>query len=113
MKPVDRRWVTAADLGMKGGRSLVCDASGVPDATVTSFPPEPWRSATVPPPVADGDLHFTCPRCAREAESPSYGPCPTCRDELRRTMAGEARDVDEVDYVPKMNVTPNAVAVKE
>lgn len=42
-----------------------------------------------------------------------YGPCETCRDELRATQAGEKSDVPEAEYVPKMNVTPNAVASKE
>jgi hypothetical protein len=28
-------------------------------------------------------------------------------------VGGEAREVDEQDYVPKMNVTPNAVATKD
>jgi hypothetical protein len=28
-------------------------------------------------------------------------------------VAGEARDVEQGAYVPKMNVTPNAVALKD
>ncbi len=36
-----------------------------------------------------------------------------CRTELRTTFAGQARDVAAADYVPKMNVTPNAVATKD
>jgi len=28
-------------------------------------------------------------------------------------MGGEARAIDAVDYEPKMNVTPNAVATKD
>lgn len=28
-------------------------------------------------------------------------------------MAGEAREVELAEYVPKMNVTPNAVALKD
>jgi hypothetical protein len=40
------------------------------------------------------------------------GPCPACAAELREKFRGEARDV-EVAYDPKMNVTPNAVALKD
>jgi hypothetical protein len=42
-----------------------------------------------------------------------YGPCSSCRDELRRTLGVESRDVEAVAYEPKMNVTPNAVATKD
>jgi hypothetical protein len=40
------------------------------------------------------------------------GPCAACTDQLRATMRGEAQTVD-AEYVPKMNVTPNAVALKD
>ena len=56
---------------------------------------------------------FTCPRCGVEVAETYYGPCRSCRDELRAEMAAEARTVDEQAYEPKMNVTPNAVAVKD
>ena len=55
---------------------------------------------------------FTCPRCQGEVTEAYYGPCASCRVQLRADQAGEARDV-AVDYVPKMNVTPNAVASKD
>jgi hypothetical protein len=42
-----------------------------------------------------------------------YGPCDTCRADLRETMAGEAREVEKAEYEPKMNVVPNHVATKE
>ncbi|QYG90962.1 hypothetical protein HC251_11555 [Iamia sp. SCSIO 61187] len=79
----------------------------------TSFPPEPWRSAVVPPEAPPGDLAFPCPRCGTAVEEPAYGPCGACRAALRADLAGEARSVAQHDYVPKMNVTPNAVALKE
>ena len=56
---------------------------------------------------------FVCPRCETEVIEEFYGPCTACRDELRAALAGEQRDVEVADYEPKMNVTPNAVAVKE
>jgi len=56
---------------------------------------------------------FTCPRCGSEVAETYYGPCRSCRDELRAEVAGEARSVDEQAYEPKMNVTPNAVALKD
>jgi len=59
------------------------------------------------------DLQITCPRCQTAAAVQYYGPCASCRTELRRTMAVEARNVEREDFVPAMHVTPNAVALKE
>ena len=56
---------------------------------------------------------FACPRCTTEVTEAWYGPCGSCRGELRANLTGEARQIDAGDYVPKMNVTPNAVASKE
>jgi hypothetical protein len=53
-----------------------------------------------------------CLRCGREVALPFAGPCPECTEQLRSEMGNEAREVD-ADYVPKMNVTPNAVALKD
>jgi len=58
-------------------------------------------------------LAVTCPRCGTEAEELFYGPCTACREQLRATLGGEAREVEAVAYEPKMNVTPNAVALKD
>ncbi len=58
-------------------------------------------------------LTFACPRCGLDVTARFYGPCDTCRTDLRATFAGEAREVEVADYVPKMNVTPNAVALKD
>jgi hypothetical protein len=56
---------------------------------------------------------FTCPRCRDSVSEEFYGPCGTCRDQLRATLGGVAREVEVAAYEPKMNVTPNAVALKE
>ena len=56
---------------------------------------------------------FECPRCRTQATARFYGPCDTCRAHLRATLGGEARVIDVEEYVPKMNVTPNAVALKD
>jgi hypothetical protein len=56
---------------------------------------------------------FNCPRCDRSVTQEFYGPCGDCRDELRATLGTEGRLVEQVDYEPKMNVTPNAVALKD
>lgn len=58
-------------------------------------------------------LSFTCPRCGAAAEERTYGPCTTCRTDLRMKYMGEGRVVEVAEYVPKMNVTPNAVALKD
>jgi hypothetical protein len=54
-----------------------------------------------------------CLRCGAEARMVFAGPCPACAQELREKFRGEARIVEGDDYVPKMNVTPNAVASKD
>jgi hypothetical protein len=58
-------------------------------------------------------LPITCPRCGQDVVARFYGPCGGCHDELRAKFAGEAREIEVAAYVPKMNVTPNAVALKE
>lgn len=59
------------------------------------------------------DTPFTCPRCNTTVTARFYGPCDTCRTHLRATLGTEKRDVEVAEYVPKMNVTPNAVALKD
>ena len=58
-------------------------------------------------------LPFRCPRCRQDASEEHYGPCASCRSELRTTQRLDAKAGVVADYVPKMNVTPNAVASKE
>lgn len=58
-------------------------------------------------------LTVTCPRCGGEADARFYGPCESCRLELRAKFLNEGREVEVAEYVPKMNVTPNAVALKD
>jgi hypothetical protein len=62
---------------------------------------------------SDHLLQVACPRCGASVEQRFYGPCDRCREELRATVAGEAHAVEAEAYEPKMNVTPNAVALKE
>lgn len=56
---------------------------------------------------------FACPRCDAEVTEAYFGPCATCRSQLRSSLGGEQREVTAAEYVPKMNVTPNAVATKD
>ncbi len=60
------------------------------------------------------DLVFECPRCHKEVSERLYGPCPSCAEELRVLVVG-VRDDNAVapEFEPKMNVTPNAVALKD
>lgn len=58
-------------------------------------------------------LTFACPRCDATTEHRFYGPCPACREALRATLGGVARNVERTAYEPAMHVTPNAVALKE
>lgn len=52
-------------------------------------------------------------RCGRASTSRFYGCCGVCTDELNAKYPGIARDVTAAAYEPKMNVTPNAVALKD
>jgi hypothetical protein len=58
-------------------------------------------------------MEFACPRCHEPVDVTYYGPCPTCRDALRAAFVREAQVIELAEYVPKMNVTPNAVALKD
>jgi len=58
-------------------------------------------------------LTLACPRCGTEVTERFYGPCAGCRTELRVKYLSEGRVVELAEYVPKMNVTPNAVATKD
>ncbi len=59
------------------------------------------------------DQTHVCPRCSVEVTERFYGPCTTCRGELRASQGNEQVARDAVEYEPKMNVTPNAVALKD
>ncbi len=61
----------------------------------------------------DADLTFTCPRCSNEVSARYYGPCLDCRQQLHDSQHRDGGDVEVPEYVPKMNVTPNAVALKD
>ena len=54
-----------------------------------------------------------CPRCRAAVSQRFYGPCESCCIALRAKFPGIGRDVTAAEYVPKMNVTPNAVALKD
>ena len=58
-------------------------------------------------------LTFDCPRCKLGVQEEHYGPCDACRAQLRCTQGLDAKHEVLADYIPKMNVTPNAVASKE
>ena len=58
-------------------------------------------------------LSFSCPRCHSSVDERLYGPCTSCREELRAKYVIEGRVIEVADYEPKMNVTPNAVALKD
>ncbi len=63
--------------------------------------------------LPENDLDLTCPRCQQPVVERFYGPCESCRAELRATITNEASDATAAEYEPKMNVVPNAIASKE
>jgi hypothetical protein len=54
-----------------------------------------------------------CMRCHREEPMRFYGLCGACRAELREKFDRGTRRIEVAAYEPKMNVTPNAVALKD
>ena len=58
-------------------------------------------------------VEFTCPRCQSPADAEFYGPCERCRTDLITRFRSDGRVVEVAEYEPKMNVTPNAVALKD
>jgi hypothetical protein len=58
-------------------------------------------------------IDMECVRCGTTAPMRFRGLCVPCRDELQETFARDGREVEVEEYVPKMNVTPNAVALKD
>ena len=60
--------------------------------------------------LPESDLEIACPRCERTVVERFYGPCETCRAELRSTMINEANTSVAAEYEPKMNVVENNVA---
>jgi hypothetical protein len=58
-------------------------------------------------------MEFACPRCRTDVVDDFYGPCVTCRTQLRDAFRSSGRVVEVAEYEPKMNVTPNAVALKD
>jgi len=58
-------------------------------------------------------MAITCPRCGASVDLEFYGPCDTCRDQLRASLRGVAREVADTAFEPALHVTPNAVALKD
>ncbi len=56
---------------------------------------------------------FPCPRCETVISAQEYGPCPACIEHLKVTQRRVGEEVVAAAYEPKMNVTPNAVALKD
>lgn len=58
-------------------------------------------------------IDFDCVRCGATAPMRFRGLCDPCRNEVRDGLRRDAREIEVAEYVPKMNVTPNAVALKD
>ncbi|MEM1331876.1 MAG: hypothetical protein AAGG08_00335 [Actinomycetota bacterium] len=58
-------------------------------------------------------MEFTCPRCGSSVTEEFYWPCTDCVVQLRTKFRSDGRVVEVAEYEPKMNVTPNAVALKD
>ncbi len=63
-------------------------------------------------PVELEPVDMECMRCRQVAPMRFYGLCTGCREELHARYDGVGRVIEVAEYEPKMNVTPNAVALK-
>ncbi len=61
----------------------------------------------------DRTVEFDCPRCHEHAAEDYFGPCGDCRQALRASLTRIGRQVEVAEYEPKVNVTPNAVALRD
>ena len=68
---------------------------------------------TFDPETGLAPIDTDCLRCGRVERMRFRGLCGPCREELRVTFTRAARTIEVPDYEPKMNVTPNAVALKD
>ena len=80
------------------------------DATTAPAKPEP---TVFPEPEKFDTSAYPCPRCETTMAADFYGPCESCVAELKASQQNEASGDTAAAYEPKMNVTPNAVALKE
>ena len=55
-------------------------------------------------------VDMECMRCGQTAPMRFYGFCTECRTHLREKF--DRAVIEVAEYEPKMNVTPNAVALK-
>ena len=58
-------------------------------------------------------IPFDCVRCGTVEPMRFRGLCAPCRAAVVAAFQRESRDVEVAAYEPKMNVTPNAVALKD
>ena len=79
------------------------------DATETSKP----APTEFPEPERFDYSAFPCPRCGATMSAAEYRPCDACVAQLQATQQSEAAAGEAAAYEPKMNVTPNAVALKD
>jgi hypothetical protein len=64
-------------------------------------------------PTAFAPEPMPCLRCGAETMLRFAGPCEVCADELRTKYRGLEHEIAGAEYEPKMNVTANAVALKD
>ena len=58
-------------------------------------------------------IDMDCLRCGTAAPMRFRGLCTECRTQLQEHFRRDAREIEVAAYEPKMNVTPNAVALKD
>ena len=61
----------------------------------------------------NNEVQFVCPRCEKSVAKRFYGPSGFCREELHLTLATNVSPIESEPFPPKVNVSPNSVALKE
>jgi hypothetical protein len=99
---------------MRGGGGASCHDDPMATGSDLRSAPLGRPSPLLTPELRGADaLDITCPRCGEPVHERFYGPCTSCRSALRASQGSAGREVEAEVYEPKMNVTPNAVALKE
>jgi hypothetical protein len=94
VRNADRSWVGAVEsrLPIEAGEQDVA----LETVRIDEYPP----------------VETSCLRCGEPVVLRFTGPCKRCTAELHASLVGEPREIDS-EYVPQVNVTPNAVALKD
>ena len=87
------------------------DARGALQSPLVSQSQSPLVNQS--PTETSGPTSIICPRCGAEVVEVFYGPCGTCRADLRAKLGGRRNADVDVEAAERIHRTPNFVATKD